>query len=124
MARQFKNRPDYGPVSSYEVAEHRYLWNAPVADPMPYKWREVRDAAPYKVGEVVYVVHGDTYRKAIIAVVDCTKDAYDDWRECYKVFPETKAGTWSKLFYVAHPGFIQRAYQRAGLAPEMHNEHL
>jgi hypothetical protein len=119
MSRQLRNRLTYDPVSSYTVAEHRYVWNPPLQDPMPYTYKEVREAAPYKVGDVVYVVHGDGYRKAIIAVVDCAKDTYDDWRECYTVFPETKAGHWSKLYYTAHPGFIQRGYQRAGLAPDI-----
>ena len=107
------------PVAAYEVAPHRYLWNAPVADPMPFTWREVRDAAPYKVGDVVFVVHGDTFRRAYIATVGVDKDSWDDWRECYHVLPETKAGRWSKVYYIAHPGYIQRGYQRAGLAPEM-----
>ena len=107
------------PVAEYEVAPHRYHWNAPIPDRCPETWKEVRDAAPYKAGEVVFVVYGDGYRRAYIEFVDVTKNSWDDWRECYHVFPETKAGHWSRLYYVAHPGFIQRGYQRAGLAPEM-----
>lgn len=119
MGRKYHNRPEYQPVAAYEVAGHRYLYNSPTPETYPYTYREVKAAAPYKVGDVVYVVYGDTFRKAIIARVECTKDAYDFWRECYDVFPETKSGEWSKLFYVAHPGFIQRGYQRAGLAPDV-----
>lgn len=107
------------PVADYEVAPHRYRWDIATPDDVAITWREVRDAAPYKAGEVVFVVYGDGFRKAYIGAVEVTKDAYEFWRECYHVFPETKAGAWSKLFYVAHPGFIQRGYQRAGLAPEM-----
>jgi hypothetical protein len=109
----------FGPVADYPVAPHRYKWDAVTPDDLAITWREVRDAAPYKAGEVVFVVYGDGFRRAIISSVEVTKDASDFWRECYHVFPETKAGQWSKLYYVAHPGFVQRGYQRAGLAPEM-----
>lgn len=121
MTRRLWNPVQLGPVADYEVAPHRYRYDKP-HDPeaaIPITWRDVRDAAPYKAGEVVFVVHGDGFRRAIIHLVDVTKDGADFWRECYRVFPETKAGQWSRLFYVAHPGFIQRGYQRAGLAPEM-----
>jgi hypothetical protein len=107
----------YNPVATYTVAEHRYRWDR--EDLPPLTWRECRDNAPYKVGDVVYVVYGDGFRKAIIHRVDVGRDRWDDWREQYFVLPETTKGEWGKLGYVAHPGYIQRGYQRAGLAPEM-----
>lgn len=106
------------PVAAYPVAPHRYLWTAPVPDHIPTKWRDVIAAAPYKVGDVVLTVYGDGYRRAYVERVSCDKDRFDDWRECYHVLPETKAGTWSKLYHVTHPGLIQRAYIRAGQAPD------
>ena len=119
MTRRMKPGVELGPVAAYPVAPHRYKWDAVTPDDLAITWREVRDAAPYKVGEVVFVVHGDGFRRAYIGAVDVQKDRWGEWLECYRVFPETKAGRWSRLFYVAHPGFIQRGYQRAGLAPEM-----
>lgn len=119
MGRRMKHGVKLGPVADYPVAPHRYLWDKTTPDDLAITWREVRDAAPYKVGEVVFVVYGDGFRRAYVGAVDVTKDRWDDWRECYQVFPETKAGQWSKLYYTAHPGFVQRGYQRAGLAPEM-----
>lgn len=122
MTRTLRNPPQLAPVAAYEVAPHRYLFTDPNFDPdapIPYTWREVRDAAPYKVGEVVYVVYGDGFRKALIHHVDADKDVYDFWREVYTVLPETKKGQWSKVFYKAYSGFIQRGYQRAGLAPDV-----
>lgn len=119
MGRRVFNGPKYLPVSEYEVAPHRYLWDRTTPDDLAVTVREVIAAAPYKPGEVVYVVYGDSYRKAMIYSVSVDRNIYDEWRECYRVFPETKAGLWSKLYYTAHPGYIQRGYQRAGLAPEM-----
>lgn len=123
MARKVRNRPDYGPVASYPVAEHRYAWDKPTPDDFAFTYKEVREAAPYKVGDVVYVVYGDGFRKAIVYAVQVHMGNDGFWREAYAVFPETKSGEWSKLYYVAHPGYIQRGYYRAGLAPEMPSEH-
>ena len=111
----------FGPVADYPVAEHRYRWDRE-DDTFPETYKEVKAAAPYKPGEVVYVVYGDTFRKAIIVDIFCYVDYYGDLREHYRVLPETKEGTWSKLYYTTYPGHIQRGYQRAGLAPEMPNE--
>ena len=111
-----KNFPELPSVAAFQVAPHRYLWDYPciTEELLSLSWREVRDAAPYKAGEVVYVVDGDGgYRRAYIARVDACHDAYGDWRECYWVRPETKGGTFAKREYKAHPGFVQRGYQRA-----------
>lgn len=119
MTRRMKPGVELGPVADYPVAPHRYKWDAVTPDDLAITWREVRAAAPYKVGEVVFVVHGDGFRKAIVYAVQIHMGNDGFWREAYAVFPETKSGEWSKLYYVAHPGYIQRGYQRAGLAPEM-----
>ena len=119
MTRINKDHAKLDPVADYPVAEHRYLWSAPLADPLPITWREVRDAAPYKIGDVVYVIHDDGFAKAIVIHVGVDKDSFGDWREQYKVCRETKSGAWSKMWQIAHPGFIQRGYQRAGLAPDI-----
>jgi hypothetical protein len=113
--------PPLPPVSTFTVAPHRYLWNDPPGqDVDESSWRAVRDAAPYKAGEVVYVVHGDGYRLAYIVRVDARKNLYDDWQECYEVRPANKSGdVFAARSYTAYPGFIQRAYKRAGLAPEI-----
>ncbi len=110
--------PDLPPVEALPVAPHRYTWTRQI-DTSPQTWREVRDAAPYQPGEVVYTVDGDGFRRAYIVRVDCDRDRWGDLRECYKVRPETKAGTWARREYTIHPGYVQRGYQRAGMAPEM-----
>lgn len=111
------------PVSDFEVAQHRYLWNAPtgadtlsVADSM--KSLKVRDAAPYQKGEVVWVVYGDGFIRAYIeAVWVRRKDG--DLVEYYRVRHENKNGQWSRVVKDAFPGYIQRGYYRAGLAPDI-----
>lgn len=105
--------PDLPPVATFPVAEHRYTWNAPNPDPLPVKYREVRDAAPYKAGEVIRVVDGDGHRLAYVVYVGADHDRYGDWREYYEVRPETKKGLFARRTYKAYPGFVQRGYQRA-----------
>ena len=56
MTRRMKPGVELGPVAAYPVAPHRYKWDAVTPDDLAITWREVRDAAPYKVGEVVFVV--------------------------------------------------------------------
>lgn len=110
---------EFGPVADYAAAAHRYLYNRPIPDVFPTTYREIMGAAPYKVGEVVYIIYGDGFTKAIISRVSCDKDRWDDWRECYEVHRETKKGAWSKKFHKVWSGYIQRGYQRAGLAPDV-----
>jgi hypothetical protein len=105
--------PELPPVTTFTVAPHRYLWNAPASETVPCTYREVKTAAPYKAGEVIYVVDGDGYRRAYIVHVTADRDRYDEWREYYEVRPETKNGTFAKRSYKAYPGFVQRGYQRA-----------
>jgi hypothetical protein len=107
------------PVATYKVAPHRYTYSSPVPDTFPSTYKEVLAAAPYKVGDVVYVIYGDAYTRAYISAVECARDPYDEWREYYKVHRETKKGAWAQSWYIVHPGYIQRGYQRAGEAPDV-----
>jgi hypothetical protein len=118
MARR-RYWPDLPPVADLPVAPHRYLWTAPYT-PEPETYRQAVDSAPYKVGDVVYVIEGGgEFRRAYITFVGASRNYYGDLREEYTVRPETKAGAWARREYKVFPGFIQRGYKRAGLAPEM-----
>lgn len=104
-------------VAGMEVAPHRYtldrdddIDNTPGAIP----FRDWFKAQPYQVGDVVFVVCGEGYARAYISGLGVDRDRYDDRRAKYRVHRETKKGTWSKIWYWAHPGQIQRGYQRAG----------
>ena len=113
--RTFADLPS---VETFTVAPHRYLFNdGPERPASGYK--AVREAAPYQPGEVAYAVDGDTFRRVYIVAVYAERDRYDDLREFYEVRPETKRGTFARRSYHAHPGYIQRGYQRAGLAPDV-----
>lgn len=101
------------PVASFTVAPHRYLLTRN-DDTDTFDWRATRDAAPYKVGEVVYVVYGDEYRRALIIRVDVRKTLDGDWQEYYEVRGENKGdGLFSRKSYRCYPGLIQRGYARA-----------
>lgn len=120
MSRRL-NLPELSPVDAYPVAPHRYLWNGPF-DPAELERttsKAVKAAAPYRPGEVILVLHEGGYRKAYVHAVGCARDRFGDLRETYAVRLETKGGLWSKALRTVHPGFVQRAYQRAGQAPEM-----
>ena len=119
MSRRIRFGSVLKPVADFEVAPHRYRWDAVTPDDLAITPKEVREAAPYKVGEVVYEAHGEGFRRAYVHAVQIKMGFDGFWREQYAVFPETKAGLWSKLYHITHPGPIQRGYQRAGLAPEM-----
>jgi hypothetical protein len=107
-------------VANYCISPHRYLWNMTVDYSIDLtSMKAVREAAPYKAGEVVLVVWGDSFAKAYIHRVWCSRDAYGDLREAYEVRRETKKGEWAKRTYTVHPGQIQRGYQRAGMAPDI-----
>lgn len=123
MSRQFSG-PDLPPVCEFPIAPHRYRYDeAQALDAIPNPtWRQVRENAPYQAGEVVYVVAGDSYNLAYIVRVSAARGLYDDLRETYVVRPATKQGRWAKREYIAHPGYIQRGYHRAGLAPEIPKE--
>jgi hypothetical protein len=115
------NLPNLPAANAFQVAEHRYRWD--IADTtFPLTWSDVKASAPYKVGEVIYVVHGDGYARAYVHAVTCAKDGLDFWRESYIVRRETATGAFSKRAYMVHPGQVQRGYQRRGWAPEMPKE--
>lgn len=120
MGGRSSRLPVLPPVVQFTVAPHRYLYTKTVetGDIVRLSYQQAFEAAPYKAGEVIYVVHGDGFRRAYIHGLLAKKNSWDMWREAYWVRPETKAGLWAKRHYIAHPGYIQRGYQRAGLAPE------
>lgn len=120
MSRKSK-LPELSPVDAYPVAPHRYRYDKPF-DPAELdltSMKAVREAAPYKAGEVILVPHAEGYRRAYVHSVWCSRDRYGDLREEYMVRRENASGTFSKLLTKTWPGLIQLAYQRAGLAPEM-----
>lgn len=109
-------------VDDTPVAPHRFRWDDDRYTPEPASYREVREGSPYQPGDVVYVVYGDGYIRARVLAVFPYRDRNDDWAWRFRVQRETKAGYWSKLYTDTWPGYIQRGYQRAGLAPEMPTE--
>ena len=117
-----RSLPDLPPVSSFPVAPHRYLWdNLPNQDVDTTNYRAVRDASPYKTGEVIYVVDGDSFALAYIVKVD-VRIVAGEWSEYYEVRRANRTGhpiMFAKRSYLTYPGLIQRAYKRAGLAPDL-----
>lgn len=119
-----QNLPILPPVAEFTVAPHRYLYTELVGAeallglPEP-TFRQVKEAAPYRAGDVVYAVYGDSFAKVYIHYVAARVNQYGDKVEYYIARRETKEGQWSKRTYECHPGYIQKGYQRAGLAPEM-----
>lgn len=113
--------PDLPAANGFKVAEHRYRWDAEF-DPnkdLPLTWKEVKASAPYKKGEIIYMVYGDGYARAYIHDVTCVPDGYGFLREAYIVRRETATGAFAKRTNTVHPGQVQRGYQRRGWAPEM-----
>jgi hypothetical protein len=107
--------PELPPVAFFDVAPYRYGYHVDhLRDVDVYSWRAVKDAAPYKPGDVVYVIDGEGgFRRAYVVRVDADKKHLEDWQEYYWVRPETKGGTFARREYIAHPGYVQRGYQRA-----------
>jgi hypothetical protein len=127
MGRMVKN---WKPIKTadIEVSPHRYRWNGSVgADGQHLSdienakdYKSARACIPYSEGDVIYVERAGGFCRALIYVVLAhTRTIYGERRECYKVQYETSNGTFSKVWEYTHPGFIQRGYARAGLAPEM-----
>lgn len=112
-------------VASAEVAPHRYGWLATLRpDGSEAKSFEVcntyaerMENVPYREGEVVYIDrNGEAVKARIYRVMTTMRDRFGDRREAYKVQYATASGHWSKLWEMAHPGYIQRGYKLAGLA--------
>lgn len=112
--------PNHEPVAvdSLPVAPHRYLWDAPptLDGDVPYK--EWVLSVPYKRGEVIWFLHNGEHKRGLIVRLEIDRDLQGDKREAYMVRPETKSGYFSKRLIKTYPGFIQRGYHAAGLAPD------
>lgn len=105
-----------------QAAPHRYTWDGDLPnldDFGPGQWQEMMAAVPYQPGDVVYVDRGGDAVKALIIDVWVRRSDWDGRRRpTYRVVMATAKGTWSKLWEKTHPGFIQRGYVAAGLAPD------
>lgn len=120
---------DWSPVraDAIEPAPHRYLWSGAVgANGQPLgdiaaapNYADARACIPYSEGEVVYIARGGKAVRALIYRVLIERNRYGERRELYRVQVETRVGLFSKLWEDAHPGFVQRGYQAAGLAPDV-----
>jgi hypothetical protein len=123
MTRKLRNTtwPE-APCDTYAVAPHRYLYTGgegTESDPYAPSHAAWKASVPYKEGEVVYVEVGGQAKRVLIIHVLRDRDRFDDPREKYRGLLETKKGYWAKQFTDWYPGYVQRGYQRAGLAPEM-----
>jgi hypothetical protein len=127
MTNRLRNPIDMPAVSSVTPAPHRYTWDADQIDgsfkiidgEVVPRGRDFVALAPYKVGDVVYIVWGEGFALAYISHVGYDYDMYGDRRHKYRVHKANKRGdTFSKTFHYTWPGMIQRAYVRAGLAPD------
>lgn len=102
------------------IAPHRYTWDDDRPDPaLARDLKTWRALVPYKEGEAVYVDRGGKAVKALILDVFPDRDSAGFRRERYRIVVETAKGLWSRSWEYAHPGAIQRGYQRAGLAPDL-----
>jgi hypothetical protein len=118
MSRVIRNwKPDR--VEDTPVAEHRYRWDTADETWKADSYREWLALVPYKVGEVIMVSCGDHALRTRILDVLSERDRFGDRREVYRVQYETKSGLWAKLYQRIHPGFVQRGYWLAGLAPDL-----
>ena len=108
-------------VADLPVAPHRYHWDNPPPDLDDFDdYKAMKAAIPYSEGEVVYIERGGKAVRALIYVASYYRSDYDGCRRAYfKVQVETAEGLFSKLWEKTWPGFIQRGYQLAGLAPDV-----
>lgn len=106
-----------------EVAPHRYLWNRDGIDLdsfKPEQTKEMYASVEYQPGDVVYVDRGGKPVKALVLDLFIRRAEWDGCRKVkFRVAFETANGSWSKLWEYTHPGFIQRGYLAAGLAPDL-----
>lgn len=118
-------------VDDLDVAPHRYRYTGTIGpDGQELKdvglcdeYREAMQNVPYREGEVVFV-EGPKGKpeRALIHTVYLRRDRFGFRVERYKIQRQTAKGLFSKLWEQSAPGFIQRGYQQAGLAPEMPDE--
>lgn len=105
-------------VEDAVMAPHRYTWDSEGSQWDAPDYKTWLASVPYKAGENVYLDFGGRLVKAHILNVVRSDDGFGFRREAYTVQVETKTGHWSKLWERTHPGFIQRGYLLAGLAPD------
>ena len=108
------------------VAPHRYTWDGTGVDLDsfgPDQYREMCAAVAYQPGDVVCLERYGVPLKALVLNFWVRRSDWDGSRKVtYRVAVETAKGAWSKQWEMTHPGFIQRGYLAAGLAPDL--EHL
>lgn len=120
MTRMFKDAPVLKPVDEYEVAPHRYTWDANVDYYNLPKLSEFLKAVPYQPGDVVYYNHDGEARKAYVHIVVWDYDRCGFRIEKFKIMVANKDGkTFAKNWRYAYAGQIQRGYMLAGLAPDI-----
>lgn len=109
------------------VAPHRYLWSGAIL-PNGEKakdlclcddYNEAKANIPYLEGEVIWLIRDGKPIRALIIDTHLERDRFGDRREFYRVVFETKKDTWSKLWEKTWPGFVQKGYKIAGLAPDV-----
>lgn len=110
------------PVSSFTVAPHRYTYDSDIIDGeiSAMSLREFRALAPYVAGEVVYIEHNGEARLAYIHAMYVDYTHNNERRHKYRVTLANRTGDrFSKVWFYTWPGYIQRGYKLAGLAPDM-----
>jgi antitoxin (DNA-binding transcriptional repressor) of toxin-antitoxin stability system len=126
MGRIWKSwKPDL--VADATVAPHRMLWSGALNHSgEPAKdldacddWRECKANFSYREGETIMITRSGAAVKALVIAAFIRRNHFGDRCEAYKIVVETKSGYWSKLWEITHPGFIQRGYLAAGLAPDL-----
>ena len=113
------------PVTGCVVAPHRYTWDdATQDDPSVHEYgvdalRRWQKTVPYQPGEVVYVERNGKAVLARILNVFHERNRFDERVAKFRVQYATGDGEWSKMWVYTYPGFIQRGYALAGLAPDV-----
>jgi hypothetical protein len=106
-----------------EVSPHRYTWDNDRPDLDDFstdQWKEMRAAVEYQPGDVVYVIRNGKPVKALVLNFFIRRSDWDGSRKVkFRIAVATAKGEWSKLWEHTHPGFIQRAYLEAGMAPDL-----
>lgn len=106
-------------VEATPVAPHRYLWSVDEVEPVDATVKAWKATVPYQPGDVVWVqVDSTTAKRALVIGLFSSYHCHER-RAQFRVRLETKAGLWSKQWIYTWPGFIQRGYAMAGLAPDV-----
>lgn len=79
--------------------------------------RNCRENSPFKVGNVVWAVHGHRVCKVVILHVFAESEGLGTcYRQKYRVLPILKDGkSWGKRWFYVYPDYIERAYERVKL---------